>query len=130
MPVITTEHYDLSLLVYPSNGQQHCNGSTGGRGRRTILACTTIDSVTQWKENTLGKTQIMARMTPRTAMWLWLIFGGIFAASGLTAFLSAIGGAGLLQTLRFIVAGCFLMISAACFRNAWNASRDYRNPKQ
>ena len=77
-----------------------------------------------------AKMQIMARMTPRMAMWLWLIFGGIFAASGLTAFISAIGGAGLLQTLRFIVAGCFLMISAACFRNAWNAYRDGRNPKQ
>ena len=91
--------------------------------RQTAAA---IDSVTQWKENTLGKPQTMARMMPRTAMWLWLIFGGIFAASGLTAFLSAIGGAGLLQTLRFIVAGCFLMISAACFRNAWNANRDDR----
>jgi len=31
-------------------------------------------------------------------MWLQLIFGGIFAASGLTAFLSAIGGAGLPQS--------------------------------
>ena len=26
MAVITTECYDLSLLVYPSVGEQHCNG--------------------------------------------------------------------------------------------------------
>jgi hypothetical protein len=81
-------------------------------------------------ENTLGKTQIMARLTPRTAMWLWLILGAIFAASGLTAFLSAIGGAGLLQTLRLIVGGCFVMIGTLYLRKAWSGYRDGEDPKK
>ena len=71
----------------------------------------------------------MARLTPKTAMWLSLIFGGIFGASGLSTFFSAISGAGLPQTLRFIVGGCFVMIGVVCFRNAWNSYRDDRNPK-
>ena len=28
MPLTTTKYYPLSLLVYPSTGEQHCNGST------------------------------------------------------------------------------------------------------
>ena len=72
---------------------------------------------------------IMPRLTPKTAMWLWLIFGGIFAAFGLSTFFSAIGGAGLTSTVRLIVAVVFLMISAVYFRNAWNAYRDSRKPK-
>jgi hypothetical protein len=79
---------------------------------------------------TSGKPQIMARLTPKTAMWLWLIFGGIFSAFGISTFLGAIGIAGLIRTLRFILAGCFLMLSGASFRNAWNAYRDGRNPKE
>ena len=61
---------------------------------------------------TSGKPKIMARLTPKTAMWLWLIFGGIFGAFALSTFLSAIGSAGIIRTLRFILAGCFLMIGA------------------
>jgi len=45
----------------------------------------------------------MPRLTPKTALWLWLIFGGIFAASGISTFLN--------------------------FRNAWKAYRDSRKPK-
>jgi predicted permease len=63
-------------------------------------------------------------------MWLWLIFGGIFAAFGISTFLSAIGSAGLIGTLRFIVALVFLMISVLYFRYAWNAYRDSRTPKE
>jgi hypothetical protein len=77
---------------------------------------------------TSGKPQIMARLTPKTAMWLRLIFGGVFAAFGLSTFVGAIGSVGLTRTLRFIVAGCFLMLSGVYFRNAWNAYRDSRNP--
>ena len=77
---------------------------------------------------TSGKPQIMARLTPKTAMSLWLIFGGIFAAFGISTFLGAIGSVGLTRPLRFIVAGCFLLLSGASFRNAWNAYRDGRNP--
>ena len=76
------------------------------------------------------KPQIMARLTPKTAMWFWLIFGGIFAAFGISTFLGAIGSVGLTRTLRFIVAGCFLMLSGVYFRNAWNAYRDGRSPKE
>jgi len=79
---------------------------------------------------TSGKPQIMARLTPKTAMWFWLIFGGIFAAFGISTFLSAIGSAGLIRTIRLIVALVFLMISGVYFRNAWNAYRDGRNPKE
>jgi len=76
------------------------------------------------------KPQIMARLTPKTARWFWLIFGGIFAAFGISTFLGAIGSVGLTRTLRFIVAGCFLMLSGVYFRNAWNAYRDGRSPKE
>jgi hypothetical protein len=79
---------------------------------------------------TLGKPQIMAQLTRKAAMWLWWILGGIFAAFGLTAFLSAIGSAGLPQTLRLIMAGCFLMLGALCFRKAWSGYRDDRNPQK
>ena len=79
---------------------------------------------------TSGKPQIMARLTPKTARWFWLIFGGIFAAFGISTFLSAIGSAGLIRTIRLIVALVFLMISGVYFRNAWNAYRDGRNPKE
>ena len=72
------------------------------------------------------KPQIMARLTPKTAMWFWLIFGGIFAAFALSTLLSTIGSAGLIRTIRLIVALVFLMISAVYFRNAWNAYRDGR----
>ena len=75
------------------------------------------------------KPQIMARLTPKIAMWFWLIFGGIFAAFGISTFLGVIGSVGLTRTLRFIVAGCFLMLSGVYFRNAWNAYRDGRSPK-
>ena len=73
---------------------------------------------------------IMPRLTPKTAMWLWLIFGAIFGAFGLSTFVAAIGRAGLTQTVRFIVGGGFLMVSAVYFRNAWAAYRDSRNPKE
>jgi len=76
------------------------------------------------------KPQIMARLTPKIAMWFWLIFGGIFAAFGLSTFLGAIGSVGLTRTLRFIVASCFLMLSGVYFRKALNAYRDGRNPKE
>jgi len=79
---------------------------------------------------TSGKPQIMARMTPKTAMCLWLIFGGIFAAFALSTLLSTIGSAGLIQTIRLIVALVFVMISGVYFRNAWNAYRDSRNRKE
>lgn len=95
-----------------------------------MLARTTIDTVTQQMENTLGKPHVMARLTPRTATWLWLILGGIFAAFGLSAFFSAIGSAGLPQTLRLIVAGCFLMLGALYLRKAWSGYRDDRNPQK
>ena len=72
----------------------------------------------------------MARLSPKNAMWFWLIFGGIFAAFGISTFLSAIGSAGLIRTIRLIVALVFLMISGVYFRNAWNAYRDGRNPKE
>ena len=72
----------------------------------------------------------MARLTPKTAMWFWLIFGGIFAAFGISIFLSAIASAGLIRTIRLIVAVVLLMISGVYFRNAWNAYRDSRNPKE
>jgi hypothetical protein len=62
-------------------------------------------------------------------MWLWLIFGGIFVAFGISTLVTAIGSAGLTSTVRFIVAVVFLMISAVYFRNAWNAHRDSRKPK-
>ena len=71
----------------------------------------------------------MPRLTPKTALWLWLIFGGIFAAFGISTFLSALGSTGIIGTLRLIVAGCFLMIGALYFRYAWNAYRDSRSPK-
>ena len=64
------------------------------------------------------KPQIMARLTPKTAMWFWLIFGGIFAAFGISTFLGAIGSVSLIRTLRFIVASCFLMLSGVSFRKA------------
>jgi hypothetical protein len=72
----------------------------------------------------------MAGLTRKAAMWLQLIFGGIFAVFGLTAFLSAVGSGGLPQTLRLIVAGCFLMLGALYLRKAWSGYRDGRNPKQ
>jgi uncharacterized membrane-anchored protein YitT (DUF2179 family) len=78
---------------------------------------------------TVGKPPIMPRLTPKTAMWLWLIFGGIFGAFGLSTLLSAIGSAGLTSTVRFVAAGVGLAISAFYFRNAWKAYRDGRNPK-
>ena len=45
MTVITTECYELSLLAYPSVGEQHCNGATAG----------TIDTLTHGTENDSGK---------------------------------------------------------------------------
>jgi len=79
---------------------------------------------------TSGKPQIMARLTPKTAMWFWLIFGGVFAAFGISTFLSGIASAGPVRTIRLIVALVFLMLSGVYFRNAWNAYRDGRNPKE
>ena len=71
----------------------------------------------------------MARLTPKTAMWFWLIFGRT-AAFGISTFLGAIGSVSLIRTLRFIVASCFLMLSGVSFRKALNAYRDGRNPKE
>jgi len=60
------------------------------------MASGTIDSLTHRMRMTSCKPQIMARLTPKTAMWLWLIFGGIFAAFGISTFLGAIGSVGLI----------------------------------
>lgn len=72
----------------------------------------------------------MPRLTPKTAMWLWLIFGGIFAAFGISTFLSAMGSEGLTSTVRFVAAVVGFAISAFYFRNAWKAYRDNRIPKE
>ncbi len=77
---------------------------------------------------TSGKHR-MPRLTPKTAMWLWLIFGGIFAAFRISTFLSALGSTGLTSTVRFGAAVVGLAISAFYFRNAWKACRDSRKPK-
>jgi hypothetical protein len=90
-----------------------------------ILACTPIDTAPSGTDNDL----LMPRLTPKTALWLWLIFGGIFAAFGISTFLSAIGSKGLTSMLRFVVAGCLLMIGGLYFRYAWSAYRDSRTPK-
>lgn len=71
-----------------------------------------FDSAARRTENHLGRPQIMAGLTPKTVMWRRLILGGSFAVFGLTTFVSAIGSEGLPQTLRLIVAGCFLMLGA------------------
>ena len=76
-----------------------------------------------------GNPQIMPRLTPKTAMSLWLIFGGIFAAFGISTFLSALGSTGLTSTIRFGAAVVGLVISAFYFRNAWKAYHDSKTPK-
>ncbi len=71
----------------------------------------------------------MPRLTPKTALWLWLIFGAIFAAFGISTFLNALDSTGLTRTVRVGAAVVGLAISAFYFRNAWNAYRDSRKPK-
>jgi len=62
-------------------------------------------------------------------MWLWLIFGGIFAVFGVSTLLSAIDSGGVTRAVRFIVAMVLLISSAVYFRNAWSTYRDSKSPK-
>ena len=54
MPVIATERYYLSLFVYPSNGEQQCNGFNGRAAR--LKSIRPIDSLTHRKENDFLQT--------------------------------------------------------------------------
>ena len=54
MPVIATERYYLSLFVYPSNGEQQCNGFNGRAAR--LKSIRPIDSLTHRTENDFLQT--------------------------------------------------------------------------